>query len=89
MLFYKCKFLLEEKEEIRLQRNINFLRNFPFFKKIPMENVKSIYLYCEIKSISFNTILYKQDDEANFFYMIKSGLFMVILSLLFTLYCGL
>lgn len=67
----------EEKEENKLLRNVGFLKNFPFFEKIPFEIVKSIYLYCEIKEFALNAVLYKEAEEANFFYMIKSGSFLV------------
>lgn len=68
---------IEEKEENKLIRNVNFLQNFPFFQKIPIEIVKSIYLFCEIKEIALNAVLYKEGEDANFFYMIKSGSFLV------------
>ena len=68
---------LEEKEEMRLFKNINFLSNFPFLSHLQFETIKSIYLYCEIKTFNFNKILYKEGDDPAFFYMIKTGSFLV------------
>ena len=62
---------------MRLFKNINFLSNFPFLSHLQFETVKSIYLYCEIKTFNFNKIIYKEGDDPAFFYMIKTGSFMV------------
>lgn len=62
---------------MRLFKNINFLSNFPFLSHLQFETIKSIYLYCEIKTFNFNKILYKEGDDPAFFYMIKTGSFMV------------
>lgn len=59
--------LLEEKEELKLYRNITFLSTFPFLKSVPFEIVKSIYLYCDIKTVTFNRVLYKEGEDPFFF----------------------
>lgn len=57
--------------------HVNFLMNLSFLANIPFENVKSIYLFCEIKKFPLNAIIYTEEDETDYFYMIKSGQFLV------------
>ena len=60
---------------------MNFLRDVTLFADLSFKILRTVYYMCEIITVSYNQIIYKEEDESDYFYIIKSGQFLVILNL--------
>lgn len=57
---------------------MNFLREINLFADLSFKILRTIYYLCEIITVAYNQIIYKEEDEPEYFYIIKSGQFLVI-----------
>lgn len=70
---------LEENEQKKLFQHIDFFSNIPLFKHWTYNEVKNLKLHSDLVEFKRNKFVYKENDPANFFYIVKSGEFKVFL----------
>ena len=69
---------IEENEQKKLFQHIDFFSNIPLFKHWTYNEVKNLKLHSDLLEFKRNKFVYKENDEANFFYIVRSGEFKVI-----------
>lgn len=67
-----------DKEEQRLFTEVNFLKSLKIFEQWSYNSIRSLFMYCHVKDITRNQVVYGFGEPSEYMYIIKSGEFKVL-----------
>ena len=72
---------VEEVEQKKLYQQVEFFATMKIFSKWSYNAVKTLFLYTDQRRFNLNQIIFKEGDEYDALYMVKSGEFEVFIFL--------